>query len=140
MKFRKQDGISGVDIIISVIALTIFVTVIGTLITDINLISMRMDRKMEAITYATKEIENIKKQGYLASYDERGVEQAEIISDRSIDSTGYNKKITIEDYKLLKNSSPEIQQDVLKKLTIEISYKVGKNIDNVQLSTYVINE
>lgn len=61
------------------------------------------------------------------------------IVDSSKSFTGYHKKIIIKDYKLIKNDS-NIQANLLKEITVEISYKLGKEEKNINISTYIKKE
>lgn len=71
---------------------------------------------------------------------ESGINAKEVIYEGDIvDSTGYHKKIIIKDYKLIKNDS-NIQANLLKEITVEISYKLGKEEKNINISTYIKKE
>ena len=73
-----------------------------------------------------------------------GIDKKELISeddivDNSNNFTGYHKKVSIKDYKYIKNDS-NIQADLVKEITVEISYKLGKEEKNINISTYVKKE
>lgn len=75
---------------------------------------------------------------------ESGINAKEVIYegdivDSSKSFTGYHKKIIIKDYKLIKNDS-NIQANLLKEITVEISYKLGKEEKNINISTYIKKE
>ena len=127
MDFRSEKGISGIDIVASVIIVTI----------DI-------EKKTQATSYAVDEIEIIKAEGYLESYQDKGINQEDIISEEDINDengqfTGYHKKISIKDYVLIKNDQTK-QANIVKEITVEISYMNRKGTQNVQISTYVTKE
>ena len=65
MRIKEEKGLTGVDIAISVILLTIFVALIANLISNINLNSEDTERKTVATSYAVREIEQIKAKGYI---------------------------------------------------------------------------
>lgn len=143
LKIKTEKGITGIDIIISVIIITIFVTIIGNLVINININSKSAERKAIATSYTVSEIENIKAQGYLPIYDDKGIynieeieEKNEEISENGI-FTGYSKKVKIEDYVLAYSNK---QKNLLKKIIVEISYKLGKEEKTVALSTVVVKE
>ncbi len=69
MHIKEEKGLTGIDIAISVILLTIFIAFIANLISNINLKSEETKRKTEATSYAVQEIENIKAKGYIDDYD-----------------------------------------------------------------------
>lgn len=73
-----------------------------------------------------------------------GISEKEVIYendivDNSENFTGYHKKILIKDYKLIKNDS-NIQANLVKEITVEISYKLGKEEKNINISTYIKKE
>lgn len=141
MFIREEKGITGIDIAISIIVITIFIAMIGNLIININLNSKDTERKTIAISYAIQEIEKIKSQGYLDSYENKGIETEDIIQENDINDnngtfTGYHKKILIKDYTLIQNDNTK-QKNLVKEITVEISYKLGNKDKTVSLSTYV---
>lgn len=141
MFIREEKGITGIDIAISIIVITIFIAMISNLIVNINLNSKDTERKTIAISYAIQEIEKIKSQGYLDSYENKGIETEDIIQENDINDndgnfTGYHKKILIKDYTLIQNDNTK-QKNLVKEITVEISYKLGNKDKTVNLSTYV---
>lgn len=141
-KIKEEKGVTAIDIAISVIILTIFIALLGNLIVNINLNTVSSERKNIATGYAVKEIEQIKSKGYVKEeYDGKGIDKEETLegTDKDIiDSegnfTGYHKKIKIEDYAL---NNKESESNLVKKITVDISYKVGGKDKNVTISTYV---
>ena len=140
---KSEKGYTGVDIAISIIIATIFIALIANLITNINLNVQDTNRKSIATSYAVKEIEKIKAQGYINSYDSKGVTNEETINEEDIynnsEFTGYHKKTTIKDYILIVNDNTK-KKDVVKEIEVEISYKTGNKEKNVKISTYVAKE
>lgn len=135
---KSEKGFSGIDVIISIIIITIFITMIGNLIVNINLNSKDIERKTIATSYAIQEIEKIKSEG-ISEYLGKGINSEEIIEkDINKDNTftGYRKKIIIKDYVLIAKDSTK-EQDKVKEVTVEISYKLGNKEKNVSISTYV---
>ena len=63
----------------------------------------------------------------------------EDINDENGQFTGYHKKISIKDYVLIKNDQTK-QANIVKEITVEISYMNRKGTQNVQISTYVTKE
>ena len=150
MRIKEQKGVTTVDIVISVLMITIFITIIGNMINSINLNSIKTERKSTAMSYAVREIEKIKGQGYLDYYDGQGITEKEILKDdqnelQDIDIyeneefTGYHKTINIEDYVFIAGDETK-EQDVLKKITVEISYKLSGKTQTVSLSAYIVRE
>lgn len=135
---KSEKGFSGIDVIISIIIITIFITMIGNLIVNINLNSKDIERKTIATSYAIQEIEKIKSEG-ISKYLGKGINSEEIIEeDINKDSvfTGYRKKIIIKDYVLITKDSTK-EQDKVKEVTVEILYKLGNKEKNVSISAYI---
>lgn len=143
MLIKEEKGFTGIDIAISLIVITIFISIIANLIASINLTAQDTNRKTIATSYAVQEIEKIKAQGYLDSYDSKGIAKEEVLKEEDIyngsEFTGYNKKIVIRDYVLVVNDTTK-KSNIVKEITVNISYKVGNKEKNVKISTYVAKE
>lgn len=140
MKIKSEKGISNIDLTVSIILITLFVTIIATLMYSITVSSNSMERKAEATNYAINEIEKLKAQDFTSLQDtDEETNDFTNITDNEGNPTGYAKKITIIDYANL----PENQDDetilsgLVKKVTVEISYKEGDKIETVDLSTVI---
>lgn len=149
MHIREEKGLAGIDIAISVMILTIFVALIASLIANINSYSSDTEKKTIATSYAVQEIEKIKAQGYIDAYNGRGIDKDDDDDDDDVFSeedivengefTGYHKKILINDYTRL-NKENTYQSNLVKKITVEISYKSGAEEKNVRISTHIVKE
>lgn len=140
---RKEKGFTGVDIIISIFVITIFVAIIGNLIINVNLNNKSIERRTIATSYAIQEIEKIKSLKYQEQYNNKGLKGKEILEQKEIYQnekfTGYNKTIYIEDYiSIIQNEEKE--PNIVKQITIEISYLLGNKNQTVELSTYIVKE
>ena len=62
---KDEKGLTGVDIAISLVIVTMFVAIITNLIANINLDTEKMDRKSKALAYAVQEIETRRATGYI---------------------------------------------------------------------------
>lgn len=69
MIIKEEKGVTGIDIAISVIIITIFIAMIANLIANININSKEIERKTKATSYAVQEIERIKALGYSDDYN-----------------------------------------------------------------------
>lgn len=140
---RKEKGFTGVDIIISIFVITIFVAIIGNLIINVNLNNKSIERRTIATSYAIQEIEKIKSLKYQEQYNNKGLKGKEILEQKEIYQkekfTGYNKTIYIEDYiSIIQNEEKE--PNIVKQITIEISYLLGNKNQTLELSTYIVKE
>lgn len=127
MNIKSEKGITGIDITISTLIITIFISLIGTLMYSSNINSQKIARRTEATDKAVNLIEEIKAENFEDVVEESGY----------IDDTPYYKEVTVEDYKTLKNNAEDIKEEMVKKVTVEVSYKEGKNTQKVKLSTII---
>lgn len=140
MKIKSEKGITNIDLTVSIILITLFVAIIATLMYTINTNSSSIERRTEATNYAINEIESLKAQDFVSLQDtDEATNGFTNITDAEGKPTGYAKKITITDYANL----PENQENdtiisgLVKKVTVEISYKDGDAIETVDLSTVI---
>ena len=141
MYIKVEKGLTGIDIAISIIIITIFISVLANLIMNINLNSEKTKRMEIATAYAVQEIEQLKAKGYVDEYNNKGIDDKDIISEKDImdddnNFTGYSKTTTIKDYVLIKNDKSK-QKNVLKELTVTVSFKLGNITENIDISTYI---
>ena len=143
MSIKDEKGLTGIDIAISIILITIFISIIGNLIVNINLNSKNTQRKTIATSYAIQEIEKIKAQGYIDNYNNKGIETEDILKEEDIFDngklTGYSKKVSIKDYVLIQNDNTK-QSNLVKEIKVQILYKVANREQKVEISTYIVKE
>lgn len=143
MSIKEEKGLTGVDIAISLIIMTMFIAMIANLIAKTNLISQNAQKKSIATSYAIQEIEKIKAQGYVETYDSKGITSEETLKEEDIynnsEFTGYHKETSIKDYVYIINDNTK-QKDIVKEITVEISYKLGKEKKSIKISTYIAKE
>lgn len=130
MNLKNEKGITAIDITVSIILITLFVALIAVLIYNTNKNTASIERRAEATNYLINAIEEVK----VTNFDElKDLEQ-------NIGDTGYYKKITVTDYADLKkeeenNQDNTIKSGLVKKVTVEISYKEGTTTQTIDLST-----
>ena len=69
MIIKEEKGVTGIDISISLIVITIFISMIASLIANININAEDTQRKTKATSYAIQEIEKIRALGYSTEYE-----------------------------------------------------------------------
>ena len=142
---KKENGFTGVDIVISVCVLTIFIAIIGNLVVLINLNYKNIERKSKAMTYAIQEIETIKALGYQDKYEGKGINTRDNLLEEEADIyengkfTGYHKCVYVEDYVYIKQDMDK-KSNKLKQITVEISYGFGNKKQLISLSTSLVKE
>lgn len=150
---KNQKGYTGVDIAISVVVITIFIALIGTLVFNFNSGSDEMEYKSKALDYAINEIERLKALDIndqeiidfeTATSNDTAAENE--ILDENDKGTGYYIKIEVVDA-----SSEDIMSEgdlgnreripgLVKKVTVTVSYKFRNQTKSVELSTIISKE
>ena len=141
---QDEKGLTGVDIAISLVIVTMFVAIIANLIANINLDTEKMDRKSKALAYAVQEIETRRATGYIEKYNGMGTsKEGETLKEEDIynnsEFTGYHKVVSIKDDILVENSGTKTV-DTTKQITVEVFYKLGNNEESIKISTYISKE
>ena len=128
MNLRDQRGVTGVDITISVILITILISLITVLSYNIQRNSQDVQRRTEATSYEGNTIN-----------DERFKDK--YIVDASGNPTGFYQEVRVEDYsEIREGEGSQKVPDLLKRVTVKISYKSGKDTQIVELSTLMSKE
>lgn len=130
MNLKNEKGITTIDVTVSIILITLFVALIAVLIYNVNKNSDSMERRAEATNYVINAIAEIKTTNFDNLQN----------SEQNIGDTGYYEKITVIDYADLKREEQSEQDDsiisgLVKKVTVEVSYKDGDTTQTVDLST-----
>lgn len=137
MNLREEKGITGIDITVTVIVITLFVALIATLLTAINTSSSSIDRKTEATNHVISTIEELKAE----SWD--NIQKIEDGQNNGyngyINNTSYYRTIEIKDYAKIKEeegfNKEDFKEGLVKKLTVQVSYKNGKDDEVISIST-----
>ncbi len=139
MKIKSERGFTGIDIAISVIVLFIFVSLIAMLVYNSNSSTREVELKSEATYLAIDEIEKIKNAGFdkydtlnsRSTVDEDGNQ----LRNQPTGTEGFYKTIIIEDYAELNPEDTTIIPNLVKKITVQISYRFKAENQVVELST-----
>lgn len=114
---KNNKGITGTDIVISVIAIILFTSTILALMSNIKLENLKIKSKLIADVYLVETLENIG----IAKYDEIVPENV----DNLIPNMSENFEAKIEIIKVNEEVDTEKTEDILKKVTVKILYRVG---------------
>ena len=139
MSIRSEKGFTGIDIAISVIVLFIFISLIAVLIYNFNSSSREVELKSEATYLAVDEIENIKNEGFnkieTISINNGGNPYRE----GETEEKGFYKKVIIEDYTDIEGNEEEVP-NLVKQVTVQISYMFLWKTQTVEITTVITNE
>ena len=141
MKLKSEKGITNIDVILSIILISIFITIITVISGNLQKNNDLLERETEALYYAVDTIEDIKGQSFdilpkKGSNKIQGVLtlQDGYILDKNGKTTPYYRTITIQDYTDLPEGNGK-QAEILKKITVEIAYKERNQEKKITLST-----
>ena len=140
---RSEKGYTGIDIAISVIVIFIFVSIISVLIYNFNSKTKEIELKSEATNIAINEIEKIKQQGF-EDYDtlnqnSKEDEKGNSLENIATEKEGFYKTITVTDYTDIERNENKIP-NLVKKVTVKISYVFKAEEQSVELSTILSKE
>lgn len=139
MKIRSEKGYTGIDIAISVVVIFIFVSLIAMLIYRFNSTAREVELKSEATYIAIDEIEKIKNDGFEA-YETRSVADGNSEETAEVEGKeGFTKTIIVVDYADIAGNEDKIP-NLVKKVTVKISYMFQAKEQNVELSTILSKE
>ena len=139
MNFRNEKGYTGIDISVSVVILFIFVSIISMMIYQMNSSSKEVQLKTDATYLAINEIENIKNQG-IDEYIGKSVANGNnVITENQEVEEGYYKTVTVIDYTDI-DGNQDKTKDLVKKVTVKISYMFKAKEQSVELSTVLSKE
>lgn len=145
MNIRKENGVTGIDISIAIVVLFIFVSLIASLIYNYNVSVKESTRKTQALNLAIDEIEKVKKNGF-SKYEKLDKNSTQYNDGTKIENNqsiagneGFFKTIKITDYTDIKGNENE-QKDIVKRVTVIISYKSKGESQEIELSTLLTKE
>lgn len=140
MKIKSEKGFTGIDMAISVIVLFIFVSLIALLIYNFNSSTKEVELRSEATYLAIDEIENLKNEGFEAIETIRYDEENPYYIDEETETTDFYKKVIVQDYADLNPGDTTIIPNLVKKVTVQISYMFKGKTQTVELSTVLSKE
>lgn len=131
MKFKKENGLAGTDMVIAIIAITIFSTLILSLMVNNSIENIKVVRETMAMIYITEIFENIA----ISDYD--------TISEENIDN--FVPQDALKNYKVdvtIDNNFEEVeeQQDIIKKISVTLTYNIGNKSYTSSMERYKIKE
>lgn len=135
MKLKSEKGFTGIDIAISIVVLFIFVSLIASLIYNYNVSSKEATRKSTALELAINEIESIKTKKFDDINNDPSINN---VTNEATAQKGFYKTIIVEDYAEIVTGEKE--RDIVKKVTVKISYMSNGKEEKVELSTIVTKE
>lgn len=148
MNIKDDKGFTGVDITVAIIIVVIFVGIIATLFFNYSITSQEIERQGKASEYSISIIEKIKNDNFEKykkgeNLDYNLYENESITSDSFKDiisspESGYYVTVNVKDYKKDRPEATII--NIIKKITVTVSYKVANQDKDVTISTIISTE
>lgn len=139
MRLRSEKGFTGIDIAVSVVIVFIFVSIISMLIYQVESNSKEITLRSDATYIAINEIEQVKINGF-ETYKGKSIANGNnvITKDEAVSGTqGYYKTIEVED---MNDIDTQKTADIVKRVTVKISYMFQGKVQDVELSTILSKE
>lgn len=130
---KNEKGITGIDITVAVLIITLFVAMLTTIFFNINTDSKAIERKTEATHYAISLIEEIKNKSFEELNNFIDTQESSIL-DENGKQTPYTKKIFVIDYAEMEGNEDKVP-NIVKKVTVEVSYLNKGETEKIELST-----
>lgn len=114
-KFLNDKGVTGIDVTISIIVLTIFAGLIINLMSSIYKNSIEIQKGANAMAYATIVLEKV---------DEKAFDE---IDDNFVNTLTKeeNPEIAIDPNYAISFSTENLEENLLKKVRVEVSYEIS---------------
>ena len=133
MKVKKENGLVGVDIVMAVLALMIFSSLIFIMIFNNTVENIKLKKETMAIIYITEVFEEIGIQNYSMITKEYVKEKFEKKSEiKDI----YDVKVEVEN----PFSGDSKKENIMKKITVTLSYQVNGEIYSVTMKRIKVKE
>ncbi len=139
MNLRNQKGFTGADVIIAVLVIAVFGSIIIGLYNNYTIVSKEVERKAQATQYAIGVIEEIKQNSstYFNSENANKKEITVYNNETIADNTAYSKTAIIKDYAA---TNTKAQLGYVKEVQVVLNYKLGKEVQSVELNTIIAKE
>lgn len=133
---KRQDGFSGIDIVVSIGIIIIFVSIIAIVYVNLSTVNMEIERTGKATSYAISILEKVDEL-YYNEVTQENFETKDIGNGKhsvaGIDiSSGYTPKVVIDNYNQT-NGVNNGKADVVKTAYVTVKYKVGNKEQSVEM-------
>lgn len=134
-RYKREEGVTIIDLVIAIIIMSVFVGVITTLMTGIYKQSLEVQISSNAMSYATIILEKIDEKSFEEVQNPNFVENL-IASGEVTIPKEYTIKLNVENPD---NVSEEVS-DVIKKATVTVNYKIRNEEKSISISKLKVKE
>ena len=138
MDLKTEKGFTGVDISISIIIIIIFVSIITSILYNLDIQSKKVERKEQATSIIIDILEHAKG----TQFDEISEESLKNYSEEKYSNLkGYTISISCKNETDVLNIEKNSDEDthVGKKVTVNVKYLVGKEEQNLEIYTWILS-
>lgn len=134
-RYKREEGVTIIDLVIAIIIMSIFVGVITTLMTGIYKQSLEVQISSNAMSYATIILEKIDEKSFEEVQNPNFVENLQASGEVTIPEE-YTIKLSVENPD---NASKDVS-DVIKKATVTVCYKIRNEEKSISISKLKVKE
>ena len=134
-RYKREEGVTIIDLVIAIIIMSVFVGVITTLMTGIYKQSLEVQISSNAMSYATIILEKIDEKSFEEVQNPNFVENLKASGEVTIPEE-YTIKLNVENFD---NVSEEVS-DVIKKATVTVNYKIRNEEKSISISKLKVKE
>ena len=134
-RYKREEGVTIIDLVIAIIIMSVFVGVITTLMTGIYKQSLELQISSNAMSYATIILEKIDEKSFEEVQNPNFVENLKASGEVTIPEE-YTIKLNVENPD---NVSEEVS-DVIKKATVTVNYKIRNEEKSISISKLKVKE
>lgn len=134
-RYKREEGVTIIDLVIAIIIMSVFVGVITTLMTGIYKQSLEVQISSNAMSYATIILEKIDEKSFEEVQNPNFVENLKASGEVTIPEE-YTIKLNVENPD---NVSEEVS-DVIKKATVTVNYKIRNEEKSISISKLKVKE
>lgn len=127
---KSNKGFTGVEIVLSVIIVTIFTSIILSLMYNIKTENYKIKSKIITNIYLIETLENIG----ISSYDDIISENLELFPEGM--SEAYSKQLEVTEV----YAEDDSKENIIKKIKVTISYKIGNKTYEQSAERLKVNE
>ena len=135
--FKKQNGFTTADIVVAIGIIILFTGIITTISYNIYLASTAVKRNSLANSYIITVFEEVEKKQYDEVEEEALIEffETKYSGDSSVSidgNTPFNVTIEVKPYESVSGTNSQL--DLIKEVTIKVSYRVGSKIQEIKMT------
>ena len=134
-RYKREEGVTIIDLVIAIIIMSVFVGVITTLMTGIYKQSLEVQISSNAMSYATIILEKIDEKSFEEVQNPNFVENLKASGEVTIPEE-YTIKLNVENPDYV---SEEVS-DVIKKATVTVNYKIRNEEKSISISKLKVKE